>query len=306
MAIEPLAIGVCSWSLQVKSVPELKRLLDRLGIDVVQIACGDPHHAAWDEGDRLPEAARAAGFRMTGAMLGFPGEDYTTPQTIQKTGGFGNPATRPERLERFAWALDRTRALGLTDLMLHAGFLPEPGDPDRKPFLDTLGKVSDLAAGQGRHRRLRDRPGDGRPAAADARRAEVPQPEGELRPGQHAALRQGRPAAGGGDPRPGHPQRPRQGRQPAEGARHLGRGGAAGPGAGQHPSSSCRRCKKVGYRGPLCIEREVGDQEGAPPRHRPRGAGAAGVPRQVVPWMVRGEEASSFVRSSPCSRHPRI
>ncbi len=62
MAIEPLAIGVCSWSLQVKSVPELKRLLDRLGLDVVQIACGDPHHAAWDEGDALPEAARAAAF----------------------------------------------------------------------------------------------------------------------------------------------------------------------------------------------------------------------------------------------------
>ena len=96
MAIEPLAIGVCSWSLQVKSVPELKRLMDRLGTDVVQIACGDPHHAAWDEGDGLPAAAKGAGFRMTGAMLGFPGEDYTTPQTIQKTGGFGDPATRPE------------------------------------------------------------------------------------------------------------------------------------------------------------------------------------------------------------------
>src|SRR6516164_885266 len=149
MAIEPLAVGVCSWSLQVKSVPELKRLLDRLGIDVVQIACGDPHHAAWEEGDRMPEAAKAAGFRMAGAMLGFPGEDYTTPQTIQRTGGFGNPTTRPERLERFAWALERTRALGLKDLMLHAGFIPEPGDPERKPFLDTLGKVNALAAGQG-------------------------------------------------------------------------------------------------------------------------------------------------------------
>src|SRR2546428_4785146 len=111
MSIDPLAIGVCSWSLQVKSVPELKRLLDRLGIDVVQIACGDPHHAAWEEGDHLPEVARAAGFRITGAMLGFPGEDYTTPQTIQHSGGFGNPATRTERLVRFQWALDRTRAL---------------------------------------------------------------------------------------------------------------------------------------------------------------------------------------------------
>src|SRR5262245_56563013 len=145
MAIEPLAIGVCSWSLQVKSIPELRRLLDQLGVNVVQIACGDPHHADWEEGDRLPEVARAASFRLTGAMLGFPGEDYTTPQTIQKTGGFGNPATRPERLERFKWALERTVALGLKDLMLHAGFMPESGDPDRKPFLDTLGKVAELA-----------------------------------------------------------------------------------------------------------------------------------------------------------------
>src|ERR1700731_2748776 len=149
MAIEPLALGVCSWSLQVKSVPELRRLLDRLGLNVVQIACGDPHHAAWDEGAQLPEAARAAGFQMSGAMLGFPGEDYTTPQTIQKTGGFGDPATRPERLERFQWGRDRTRALGLRNLMLHAGFLPEPRDPDRKPFLDTLTRVSDLARSKG-------------------------------------------------------------------------------------------------------------------------------------------------------------
>src|SRR5437588_3454545 len=149
MPVEPLAIGVCSWSLQVKSVPELKRLLDRLGIDVVQIACGDPHHAAWDEGDKMPEAARAAGFRMTGAMLGFPGEDYTTPATIQKTGGFGDPALRPERLKRFEWALERTRALGLTDLMLHAGFLPAPGNAARRPFLETLGRVSSLAEAKG-------------------------------------------------------------------------------------------------------------------------------------------------------------
>src|SRR5208337_5655981 len=107
MALEPLAIGVCSWSLQVKSVPELKKLLARLGVDVVQIACGDPHHAAWEEGEQMPAIARSAGFSMTGAMLGFPGEDYTTPQSIQKSGGFGDPATRPERLERFHWALER-------------------------------------------------------------------------------------------------------------------------------------------------------------------------------------------------------
>lgn len=149
MSIEPLAIGVCSWSLQVTSVPELQQFMRQLGTDVVQIACGDPHHADWQEGDAFPDAVRAAGFRLTGAMLGFPGEDYTTPQTIQRTGGFGDPATRPERIDRLRWALDRTRALGLVDLMLHAGFIPEPGEPDRKPFLDTLGEVSRLAAEKG-------------------------------------------------------------------------------------------------------------------------------------------------------------
>src|SRR5215813_1872821 len=145
MPLEPLAIGVCSWSLQVTSVPELKGFMDRLGVDLVQIACGDPHHAAWDEGDAMPAPAKAAGFRMSGAMLGFPGEDYTTPATIQKTGGFGDPATRPERLERFKWGLRRTQELGLSDIMLHAGFIPEVGDPSRRSFLDTLAQVSELA-----------------------------------------------------------------------------------------------------------------------------------------------------------------
>jgi len=148
-AIPPLALGVCSWSLQVKSIPELVRLLDGLGVNLVQIACGDPHHASWDEGDDLPAAALASGLKFSGAMLGFPGEDYTTPATIQATGGFGNPATRPERLDRLAWAVDRTVALGLSDLTLHAGFLPDPSDPGRRSFLDTLSKAGRVAADRG-------------------------------------------------------------------------------------------------------------------------------------------------------------
>src|SRR5947208_13944148 len=109
MTIEPLAIGVCSWSLQVKNIPELKQFMDRLGIDVVQIACGDPHHASWDEGDGMPAAAKKAGFRMSGAMLGFPGEDYTSPQTIERTGGLGPKERGTERLQGYQWARGRVR-----------------------------------------------------------------------------------------------------------------------------------------------------------------------------------------------------
>lgn len=148
-ALPPLSIGVCSWSLKVRSIKELQECLKKLGVEVVQIACGDPHHAAWEEGEAMPAAAKAAGFRMAGAMLGFPGEDYTSPAIIAQTGGFGNPATRAERLERFQWAINRTRELGLHDLMFHAGFIPDPMSSDRKDYLDALGKAAAMAWDKG-------------------------------------------------------------------------------------------------------------------------------------------------------------
>jgi sugar phosphate isomerase/epimerase len=261
MAIEPLAVGVCSWSLQVKSVPELKRLLDRLGVSVVQIACGDPHHAAWEEGDRLPEAARAAGFQMTGAMLGFPGEDYTTPQTIQKTGGFGDPATRAERLERFEWALDRTRALGLSDLMLHAGFLPEPGDRDRRPFLDTLGRVSALAAAKGVTVAFET----GQESADLLRRTlddlRCTNLKVNFDPANMLLYDKGDPLRAvevlGPDIRSVHVKDANRPTTPGQWGEEvpLGQGQV-------NIRAFVQTLQKVGYRGPLCIEREVGDQEG--------------------------------------------
>ena len=138
-------IGVCSWSLQVKNIPELSKFTEKLGVSNVEIACGDPHHASWDEGEKMPSVAKSASFKITGSMLGFPGEDYTTPKTIELTGGFGDPATRKERIERFQWAAKRSIELGTKDIMLHAGFIPPLGNPERKSFLDTLKQVSAIA-----------------------------------------------------------------------------------------------------------------------------------------------------------------
>jgi sugar phosphate isomerase/epimerase len=260
MAIEPLAIGVCSWSLQVKSVPELERLLGRLGIDVIQIACGDPHHAAWEEGDRLTEVARSAHFRMSGAMLGFPGEDYTSPQTIEKTGGFGNPATRAERLQRFQWALDHTRALGLNDLMLHAGFIPEPKAPDRKPFLDTLAKVSELAAA--RSVTIAFETGQ---ETADLLRLTLdelkcPNLKVNFDPANMLLYDKGDPLRAieilGPDIRSVHVKDANRPTTPGQWGEEvpLGQGQV-------NIRQFVKTLRKVGYRGPLCIEREVGNQE---------------------------------------------
>ncbi len=260
MAIEPLAIGVCSWSLQVKNIPELRRLTDHLGIDVVQIACGDPQHASWDEGDRMPEAARASGLRLTGTMLGFPGEDYTTPATIQKTGGFGDPATRTERLDRFRWGLERTRALGLADMMLHAGFIPEPADADRMAFLKTLANVGQLAIDH--NVTVAFETGQETADLLDLTLTELDCPSLRVNfdPANMLLYDKGDPIRAvellGPRIRSVHVK-------DANRPLAAGNWGEEVPlGQGQaNIKLFVQTLKKVGYRGALCIEREVGDQE---------------------------------------------
>jgi sugar phosphate isomerase/epimerase len=197
---------------------------------------------------------------MTGAMLGFPGEDYTTPQTIQKTGGFSDPAERPQRLKRFEWALERTRALGLTDLMLHAGFLPEPGDPDRKPFLDTLARVSDLAKAKGVTIAFET----GQETADLLRRTldelKCPNLKVNFDPANMLLYDKGDPLRAveilGPDIRSVHVKDANRTKVPGTWGEEvpLGQGEA-------NIRQFVKTLKKVGYRGALCIEREVGDQE---------------------------------------------
>ncbi len=258
-SLPPLAIGVCSWSLQVASIPELVELLGKLGTNIIQIACGDPHHAAWAEGEAMPAAACAADLVMTGAMLGFPGEDYTTPQTIQATGGFGPVDLRPERLERLRWAVLRTRELGLADLMLHAGFLPSPSDPERKPFLETLAAAGRIADEQGVT--LAFETGQ---ETADLLRLtldelDMPNLKVNFDPANMLLYDMGDPIKAiellGPDIRSVHVKDARRPKQKGQWGEEvpLGQGEVDIP-------YFLETLKTVGYTGPLCVEREVGDQ----------------------------------------------
>jgi sugar phosphate isomerase/epimerase len=167
-------VGVCSWSLGVASIPELERVLPSLGTDLVSLGCGDPAHGSWIEGDGMPAAVRAAGIRVAGAMIAFDGEDFSSPVAIRRTGGFNPPATRAERLARVAWAVQRATEFGASELTLHIGHVPEPGDAERGAFVDALGR----AAGQAREHgvTLCVETGSDAPAALAACLAEVGSP----------------------------------------------------------------------------------------------------------------------------------
>jgi sugar phosphate isomerase/epimerase len=209
----------------------------------------------------MPKAALASGIVMTGAMLGFPGEDYTTPRTIKETGGFGNPATRAERLERLKWALERTRALGLRDLTLHAGFIPEPDDPGRKDMLDTLAKAGQLAAEVGITLAFET----GQETADLLRRTldelKAPNLKVNFDPANMLLYDMGDPIRAveilGPDIRSVHVKDARRTKVPGEWGEEV----PLGEGEVNIPRF-LRALETAGYAGPLIVEREVGDQAG--------------------------------------------
>jgi sugar phosphate isomerase/epimerase len=259
--IQPFEIGVCSWSLQVKSVPELESLCRDLRIDVVQIACGDPHHASWEEGEEMPVAATASSLRMSAAMLGFPGEDYTTPETIKRTGGLGDPALRPERLDRLRWGVERTKQLGLSDICFHAGFIPPVGDPGRSSFLDTLIDAARIAGEKGVHVAFETGQEPADLLKTTLQELKVDNVHVNFDPANMLLYDMGDPIKGvellAPFIRSVHVKDAKRPRIKGEWGEEvpLGQGQANIP-------LFVKKLKEIGFQGPLVIEREVGDQKG--------------------------------------------
>ena len=144
--------------------------------------------------------------------------------------------------------------------MLHAGFLPEPGDPDRKPFLDTLGKVSALAAEKGVTVAF-----ETGQETADLLRLTLddlkcPNLKVNFDPANMLLYDKGDPIRAveilGRDIRSVHVKDANRPKMPGT----VGRGSARSARGEVNIAAFLQALKKVGYRGPLCIEREVGDQ----------------------------------------------
>ena len=96
----------------------------------------------------MPDVARASARALTGATLGFPGENYTTPRRSRRPARSATPPPDPNG-RPLEWAVDRTVAMGLADLTFHAGFLPQPGDPGRMPSSRLCPRAGRMAADKG-------------------------------------------------------------------------------------------------------------------------------------------------------------
>lgn len=141
-------IGVCSWSLKAAGPDDLLASLNTLGLKRVQLAL-DPVRTdpAWaDAGKRLADA----GVTIGSGMMGCLGEDYTTLETIHKTGGL---ALDEHWQQNFANALataDLAARMRISRVSFHAGFIsPNSAGPEFAKLLDRVGQVADVFARAG-------------------------------------------------------------------------------------------------------------------------------------------------------------
>lgn len=142
-------LAVCSWSLQPTSPEDLISKLQPTGVARVQLALDplrdDP--AGWR---RTSELLRQAGIGIASGMFGCVGEDYTSMETIRRTGGIAPDATWEQNWKNIQATATIASQLGLKLVTFHAGFLPhEPADPDFAKLKQRLMQTADVFQAQG-------------------------------------------------------------------------------------------------------------------------------------------------------------
>jgi L-ribulose-5-phosphate 3-epimerase len=141
-------LAVCSWSLQPEGPEQLLKSLEATGLKRVQLAL-DPFHsqpAAW----RLTaEMFAMNGVEVVSGMFGTIGEDYSTLETIKRTGGLVPDVHWEQNWRNIHTVVSIARRFRLKLLTFHAGFLPhEDHDPNFQKLLDRIARVADLFGAQ--------------------------------------------------------------------------------------------------------------------------------------------------------------
>ncbi len=116
------------------------------GIESVQLALvpvvTDP--AVWGS---AVEVLENAGIRVVSGMLAMAGEDYSTLESIRRSGGVRPDETWPENLRLAQAVAGAAGDAGIDMVTLHAGFLDErKDDPTRLAMLDRLRRLADVFA----------------------------------------------------------------------------------------------------------------------------------------------------------------
>ena len=91
-----------------------------------------------------------SGIEIVSGMMEMVGEDYSTFETIRKTGGVRPDETWQENQQCAQRNADLAQELGLSLVTFHAGFIPHDSqDPERQRMLERLHVITEIFADKG-------------------------------------------------------------------------------------------------------------------------------------------------------------
>lgn len=142
-------LAVCSWSLQPETPKQLSERLGAVGVRRVQLALdplrNDPR--VWSD---TPKILEEHGIGIVSGMFGTVGEDYSSLDSIRRTGGIVPDETWEENWRNIQSTADLAADLGLRLVTFHAGFLPhDSSDPACDRLATRLRKVAQCFQSRG-------------------------------------------------------------------------------------------------------------------------------------------------------------
>ena len=149
-AVAPEKIGACSWSFN-KPMAGLDAEMRKAGVKGIQLAVGpfieaDGRHgnAEGPETLKYVKGKIASGeWKLMSTMISFPQEDYTTLETIRKTGGIVPDDCWEKNRRMVTEAAKLTRELGAKYLLTHAGFLDENDEKAYRKYVERVSWIRD-------------------------------------------------------------------------------------------------------------------------------------------------------------------
>ena len=149
-------IGVCSWSYQ-RPLREVADEMAKIGVKGIDLAltpfvAPDGRHGV-EEGEEALAFAKAqfasGAWRLFATMISFPQEDYSTLDTIRRTGGVVPDDCWPRNREIAAAAAELSGSLGAPYMLFHAGFLDESNPAAYAAYVERVSFVRDACARAG-------------------------------------------------------------------------------------------------------------------------------------------------------------
>lgn len=149
-AVAPEKIGACSWSFN-KPMAGLDAEMRKAGVTGIQLAVGpfieaDGRHgnAEGPETLKYVKGKIASGeWKLMSTMISFPQEDYTTLETIRRTGGIVPDECWEKNRRMVTEAAKLTRELGAKYLLTHAGFLDESNEEAYRKYVERVSWIRD-------------------------------------------------------------------------------------------------------------------------------------------------------------------